>query len=179
MLVRRGGGGGGGGRLYPRSDTSDQAQCVAGDEVVGRLSLSARRRGRLGGIRHRRGFTQAHVPIRAARRGGRGVTTATGSGALGSAGGPKHAQLLAQLGAGSGPIRPDVIPQVLDMPLDVHLVLLEPANVELLAGGATLKLSGDVFLIVAHDSVEGGTLVSSRGKGLSRGFFSLSSLLTW
>jgi hypothetical protein len=40
--------------------------------------------------------------------------------------------------------------------LEFKLVLLEPADVELLAGGAALELAGDVFLVVADDSVVGG-----------------------
>jgi hypothetical protein len=37
----------------------------------------------------------------------------------------------------------------------LELVLLEPADVELLARGAALELAGDVFLVVADDSVGG------------------------
>jgi hypothetical protein len=39
--------------------------------------------------------------------------------------------------------------------LEFELVLLEPADVELLAGGAALELAGDVFLVVADDSIVG------------------------
>lgn len=37
------------------------------------------------------------------------------------------------------------------MALQVDLVLLEPADVELLAGGAALELAGEVLLVVADD----------------------------
>lgn len=39
------------------------------------------------------------------------------------------------------------------MALEVELVLLHPADVELLSGGATLELAGDVFLVVADNPV--------------------------
>ena len=38
------------------------------------------------------------------------------------------------------------------MALELQLVLLEPADVELLARGAALELPRDVFLVVADDS---------------------------
>lgn len=37
------------------------------------------------------------------------------------------------------------------MSLEVKLVLLEPADVELLARSAALELASDVFLVVAYD----------------------------
>lgn len=37
------------------------------------------------------------------------------------------------------------------MALEVHLVLLDPADVQLLARGATLELAGEVLLVVAND----------------------------
>jgi hypothetical protein len=39
------------------------------------------------------------------------------------------------------------------MTLEIHLILLEPADVELLARRATLELAGKVFLVVANDPV--------------------------
>jgi hypothetical protein len=57
--------------------------------------------------------------------------------------------------AGGGPVAADVVAQVLDVALELELVLLEPADVELLAGGAALELAGDVFLVVADDSIVG------------------------
>lgn len=72
-------------------------------------------------------------------------------GALGPAGGPELPQLARELLARRGPVGPDVIPQVLNVALQVHLVLLEPADVELLAGGAALELAGDVLFVVADD----------------------------
>lgn len=39
------------------------------------------------------------------------------------------------------------------MTLEVHLVLLEPADVELLAGGAALELAGEILFVVADDSM--------------------------
>lgn len=41
------------------------------------------------------------------------------------------------------------------MALEVELILLEPANVELLAGGAALELAGNVLFVVANDSTAG------------------------
>lgn len=40
------------------------------------------------------------------------------------------------------------------MALNVHFVLLEPADVELLARGATLELAGHVLFVVANNSVQ-------------------------
>lgn len=40
------------------------------------------------------------------------------------------------------------------MALNVHFVLLEPADVELLSRGATLELAGHVLFVVANNSVQ-------------------------
>ena len=69
-----------------------------------------------------------------------------------AAGGPELTQLSVEFPTGGGPIVGDVFAQVLDMALEVEFVLLEPADVELLAGCATLELSGDVLFVVADDS---------------------------
>lgn len=39
------------------------------------------------------------------------------------------------------------------MSFEVELVLLEPGDIEFLAGGAAFELAGNVFLVVADDSV--------------------------
>lgn len=61
--------------------------------------------------------------------------------ALRSAGGPVLAQFAGELLACRGPVGLDVLAEVLDVALQVELVLLEPADVELLSRGAALKLS--------------------------------------
>lgn len=40
------------------------------------------------------------------------------------------------------------------MALDIQLVLLEPADIELLSRSASLKLSGNVLFVIANDSVK-------------------------
>lgn len=80
------------------------------------------------------------------RAGGRG-------GRLGPGGGPELAQLAGELLAGGGPVGADVIAQLLYVALEVELVLLEPADVEFLAGGAALELTRNVLFVVADDPV--------------------------
>ena len=65
------------------------------------------------------------------------------------------AQLAAELLARGGPVGADVVAQVLDVALELELVLLEPADVEFLAGGAALELPRDVLFVVADDSGKG------------------------
>lgn len=72
--------------------------------------------------------------------------------ALGPTGRPELAQLAAELLARGGPVVGDVIAQLLDVALEVEFVLLEPADVELLAGRAALELAGNVLFIVSDDS---------------------------
>ena len=55
--------------------------------------------------------------------------------------------------SGGRPVVADVFAQLLDVTLQVELVLLEPAYVELLARGAALELAGYVLFIVANDPV--------------------------
>lgn len=65
---------------------------------------------------------------------------------------PELAQFLAHFGAGAGPVVADVVAQLGDVAAQFEFVLLEPRDVEFLAGGAALELPGDVFLVVADDS---------------------------
>jgi len=37
------------------------------------------------------------------------------------------------------------------MALDVHLILFEPAEIQLLSARTALELAGDVFLVIADD----------------------------
>lgn len=73
--------------------------------------------------------------------------------ALGSARGPKLAQLSAELLPRGRPVGADIVAQLLDVALEVELVLLEPGDIELLARGAALQLSGNVLFVIPHDSV--------------------------
>jgi hypothetical protein len=74
-------------------------------------------------------------------------------GALRAGGGPELFELAAEFLAGGGPVGADVVAQILDVALEFQLVFLEPADVKLLARGAALELAGDVFLVVADDSI--------------------------
>ncbi len=66
---------------------------------------------------------------------------------------PKLPQLFSNLTSCAGPITANTIPKLGDVTSEIELVLLEPADVEFLTGCATLELAGDVFFIVADDSV--------------------------
>ena len=45
------------------------------------------------------------------------------------------------------------------MAAEIKLVLFQPTDIEFLAGGATLELSGYIFLVVADNPVVESTLV--------------------
>jgi hypothetical protein len=60
-------------------------------------------------------------------------------------------QFSAELLAGRSPVVGDIVTEVLHVALEVYLILLQPADIELLARSATLKLSSDVFLVVTND----------------------------
>ena len=64
---------------------------------------------------------------------------------------PKLAQFLGEFQAGSGPIASDVVTQLLHVAFDVKLVLLEPGDIELLAGGTALELTRDVFFVITNN----------------------------
>jgi hypothetical protein len=85
-------------------------------------------------------------------------------------------ELAAELLAGRGPIVGDILTQLLNMTLEIHLIFLEPADVELLARGATLELAGKVFLVVANDPVSSAAALAYMcpNKG-TRGFLFLTS----
>lgn len=65
---------------------------------------------------------------------------------------PKLAEFLGEFLTGRGPVVAHAVPEFHDVALQIEFVLLEPGNVEFLAGGAAFELAGDVFLIVAHNS---------------------------
>lgn len=73
--------------------------------------------------------------------------------ALGSASGPEPAEFLSKLLTSRRPVGADVIAQLLDVTLQLELVLLEPAHVELLTRGAALELAGYILLVITHDPV--------------------------
>ena len=114
---------------YPRPHTANKTEGVTGDELLGVGALCAGCRGRPRKI------------------------VAESGGALRPAGRPVLAELPAELLAGRGPVVGDVFTQFLDVTLEVQLVLLEPADVELLAGGTALELAGHVFFVIADDSI--------------------------
>ena len=74
-------------------------------------------------------------------------------GARRSAALPEALQLLRELLAGRGPVGADVLAQLGDVALDVQLVLLQPGDVELLAGRAAVELARDVLVIVTDNPV--------------------------
>jgi hypothetical protein len=65
---------------------------------------------------------------------------------------PELPQFLPDLAARTGPVETDTVPELGDVAAEIQLVLLEPADVEFLAGGAALELAGYVFFVVADDS---------------------------
>lgn len=151
---------------HPRPHTPHQAESVTGDEVVGigpvsaaaaatyRLRWAPRREAEGGcvaltGGRFRGSITRprARSPARRAARG------------------PELAQLAAELLSGRGPVAADVVSQILHMAFQVQLVLLEPADVEVMPRGAPLQLPVDVFFVVAHDSVVGKEEARKMGVG--------------
>lgn len=116
---------------YPSSHTTHEAQGVAGDEFLGVSGAARGTGGRPCQVSARR--VEAGRARRPARR-------------------PKLLQLSAQLLARRRPVGDDVVPQVLDMTLQVQFILLEPADIELLPRCSALELPGNVFLVVADDS---------------------------
>lgn len=53
--------------------------------------------------------------------------------------------------AGRSPVVGNIVTEVLHVALEVYLVLLQPANIELLARSATLELSSDVFFVITDN----------------------------
>lgn len=62
------------------------------------------------------------------------------------------------------------------MALEVEFVLLEPGHIELLSGGTTLKLTGNVFLVVTDDLCDD---IGRRDTLGSLGYQELSCFLAW
>lgn len=71
--------------------------------------------------------------------------------ALRAAGGPELAKLAAELLTGGRPVVGDIFAELGDVALEVHLVLLQPRDVELLARGAALELTREVFLVITDN----------------------------
>jgi len=121
---------------HPSANATNEAEGVSSDELLGctRSTRGSRRAKSLG--------TQS-LSCACTVKSGR---------ALGTADGPELLQLAAKFLASGGPVVCNVLSQILDVALEVQLVLLEPADVEFLAGCTTLELSGNVLLVVANDS---------------------------
>ena len=66
---------------------------------------------------------------------------------------PVLAKLFGELLASGGPVGADTVAELNDMALEVQFILLEPGDIEFLAGGAALKLAGDIFLVVFDDPI--------------------------
>lgn len=66
---------------------------------------------------------------------------------------PKLPQLLPNLAASTSPVTANAVPELRNMAPKIQLVLLQPAHVEFLAGGAALELARYVFFVVADDPV--------------------------
>lgn len=82
--------------------------------------------------------------------------------ALRAAGGPELAKLAAKLLAGRRPVVGDVFAKLSDVALEVHLVLFQPGDVELLARGAALELTSEVFLVITDNPTAVRTLAIYR-----------------
>lgn len=65
---------------------------------------------------------------------------------------PDLTQFATELLAGHSPVVADVVTQLDDMALDLELVLLQPGDVQFLARGTALELTGDVLVVVANDT---------------------------
>jgi hypothetical protein len=72
--------------------------------------------------------------------------------ARGTAGLQQLPDVFAELLARGQPVGADVVAEAAECVFEVELVLLEPADVEVLAAGAALELARDVFVVVADDS---------------------------
>lgn len=83
-------------------------------------------------------------------------------GAAGPAALPELAKFLAQLLPCRRPIVSNAVAQLCHVALDLKLILLEPRDIELLSRGATLELSGDIFIIVTDDPVRLGAISRTR-----------------
>lgn len=98
--------------------------------------------------------------LAAASRAGQGSTAiavvhavaGAGCRTAGSAVLPDLAQFAAQFLTGHGPVVADVVADLHHMPLNLQLVLFQPRDVELLARGAALELTGDVLIVIADDA---------------------------
>lgn len=63
------------------------------------------------------------------------------------------AEFFGEFLAGRGPVVADAVAEFHDMAFEVEFVLLEPGDVEFLAGGPAFELPGNVFLVVADNPV--------------------------
>ena len=133
---------------HPSANTTDEAESVTSDELLGcaRSTRGSRRAKSLG--------AQSLS----------GACTVKSGRALGTADGPELLQLATKFLASSRPVVCDVLSQILDVALEVQLVLLEPADIEFLAGCSTLELSSNVLLVVANDSTGVRIIVETKVK---------------
>jgi hypothetical protein len=58
------------------------------------------------------------------------------------------------------PVGTDVVAEVGEGVFEVEFVLFEPGDIEVLAGGPTFKLAGDIFVVVTYNSM---SLISVHG----------------
>jgi hypothetical protein len=61
------------------------------------------------------------------------------------------AEVFGEFLAGGGPVCFDAIAQLGHSPFDFKLVLLQPRDIELLAGSAALQLAVDILVVVAYN----------------------------
>jgi hypothetical protein len=114
---------------YPRPYTANQTQGVASDKVV---DIVARSLATMYG-RTPAEASRGRCPKRAAGGLAVGIEERGPRGALGSTRRPELSQLLAQLLSRRRPVAADVITQLLNVTLEIELILLQPADVELLS----------------------------------------------
>jgi hypothetical protein len=142
-------------QTYPSTHTTNQAETVSSREIV----VAARAHGAIGasgdidtnagqvalasasGASERTAVDAPIHGIARARR--RAVRTRVL---------PDLAQFTAELLSSHGPVVADVIAQLDDVALDLELVLLQPGDVQFLAGGAALELTGNILVVVADDT---------------------------
>lgn len=149
--------------IYPCSYTSNQPQTVTSGKVlipgtthrtVGTVECLHTRQVRLATTRWASqgttGTAVIHTVAGARRR-------ATGPAVL-----PDLSQFPTQLLTRHGPVVLDVVPELYHVSLDFQLVLLQPRDIEFLAGGTALKLTGDVLVVVSDDAKQISSLKMDR-----------------
>lgn len=141
------------GRIYPCSYTSNQSQAVTSGKVL------------VPGTTHRtvgtvQGLHTRQVRLATTSRAGQGTTSTavvhtvagTRRRATGPAVLPDLPQFPTQLLTGHSPVVLDIVPELHHVSLDLQFILLQPRDIEFLAGGTALELTGDVLIVVSDNA---------------------------